>query len=126
MSLAVKDVVTDEAEAEKIIDTCEEKFENEPPSAGLFVDKKALKSTEGERREKELIKEIEDLKVKLKNADSNDKDKDSVSEEPINTDTVSIIIPSERRETIRFEEIDGSRYVLIPLSDEEEPEIKTT
>ena len=55
---AVKDVVKEEAYVKKIVETCEEAFDKEPPSAQSFVDKKALRSSEGERREKELVKEI--------------------------------------------------------------------
>ena len=40
-------------------------------------------------------------------------------------DEISIIVPEDRMESIRFEEIDGNRYVMIPLSEEEEPVIKS-
>ena len=74
------------------------------------MDKKALKKAEPERREKELVKEIETLKTQLKASDDGQ--------------GVSIIVPADRVNSIRFEEIDGSRFVLIPISDEEEPVIK--
>ena len=110
LTAAVKDVIKDDAEVQKIVATCEEEFDREPPSAELFVDKKALKKAEPERREKELVKEIETLKTQLKASDDGQ--------------GVSIIVPADRVNSIRFEEIDGSRFVLIPISDEEEPVIK--
>ena len=110
LTAAVKDVIKDDAEVQKIVATCEEEFDREPPSAELFVDKKALKKAEPERREKELVKEIETLKTQLKASDDGQ--------------GVSIIVPADRVDSIRFEEIDGSRFVLIPISDEEEPVIK--
>lgn len=117
LSEAVKDVIKDEAEAEKIVTVCEDEFNHEPPRADLFVDKKALKASEGERREKELVKEIETLKQKL-NGKENENGRDD-------GDEISIIVPEDRMESIRFEEIDGNRYVMIPLSEEEEPVIKS-
>ena len=110
LTAAVKDVIKDDAEVQKIVTTCEEEFDREPPSAELFVDKKALKKAEPERREKELVKEIETLKTQLKASDDGQ--------------GVSIIVPADRVDSIRFEEIDGSRFVLIPISDEEEPVIR--
>ena len=110
LTAAVKDVIKDDAEVLKIVTTCEEEFDREPPSAELFVDKKALKKAEPERREKELVKEIETLKTQLKASDDGQ--------------GVSIIVPADRVDSIRFEEIDGSRFVLIPISDEEEPVIR--
>ncbi len=115
LTAALKDVIKDEACAEKIVETCEEAFENEPPRAEVFVDKKALKASEGIRREKELVKEITELKDKLSDAVTiQDKEKSGVS----------IIVPSGREETIRIENIDGSRCVLIPIAEGEEPNIK--
>ena len=110
LTAAVKDVIKDDAEVLKIVTTCEEEFDREPPSAELFVDKKALKKAEPERREKELVKEIETLKTQLKASDDGQ--------------GVSIIVPADKVDSIRFEEIDGSRFVLIPISDEEEPVIR--
>ena len=115
LTAAVKDVIKDEASVEKIVETCEEGFDSEPPRAEVFVDKKALKATEGIRHEKELVKEIVELKDKLSN---------SVTIPDAEKSGVSIIVPSGREETIRIENIDGSRCVLIPISEDEEPRIK--
>ena len=109
LTAAVKEVIKDEAYIEKIVETCEEGFDNEPPAATVFVDKKALKASEPERREKELLNEIADLKNKI----------------DISHEGVSILVPSGREETIRIETIDGSRCVLIPILENEEPRIKS-
>ena len=138
LSAAVKDVVKEEAYVNKIVETCETEFDREPPVAEAFVDKKTLKKTEGERREKELVREIADLKQKLERSGNPESTAyEAVTEpaydEPDNEDTasvkvqkenVSIIIPSDRADTVRIETKDGERFVLIPLKDEEEPEIR--
>lgn len=143
LSAAVKDVVKDDAYVKKIVESCETEFDREPPVAEAFVDKKTLRKTEGERREKELVKEITVLKDKLENAgvlngalNSSDKevqDGEVYDEQTAPDDTaavrvqkegVSIIIPSDRADTIKIETLDGGRFVLIPLNDEEEPDIK--
>ena len=143
LSAAVKDVVKDDAYVKKIVESCETEFDREPPVAEAFVDKKTLRKTEGERREKELVQEIAVLKDKLENAgvlngalNSSDKevqDGEVYDEQTAPDDTaavrvqkegVSIIIPSDRADTIKIETLDGGRFVLIPLNDEEEPDIK--
>ena len=143
LSAAVKDVIKDEAYVKKIVESCETEFDREPPVAEAFVDKKTLRKTEGERREKELVKEIAVLKDKLENAgvlngalNSSDKevqDGEVYDEQTAPDDTaavrvqkegVSIIIPSDRADTIKIETLDGGRFVLIPLNDEEKPDIK--
>lgn len=111
---AVKDVIKEEAYIEKIVETCEEGFDNEPPAAVAFVDKKALKASEGERREKELLKEIQTLKTQIGNTDA---------ALPEKNEGISIIVPPERTDSIRIEDIDGARFVLIPIEEGEEPKI---
>ena len=113
---AVQEVIKEDAYVKKIVESCEEAFDNEPPSAQCFVDKKALKSSEGERREKELIKEIVELKQKLADTE------DTVSESL--TGKLKIIISAGRADSIKIENIDGARFVMIPIAEEEEPDIK--
>ena len=144
LSAAVKDVVKDEAYVKKIVESCETEFDREPPVAEAFVDKKTLRKTEGERREKELVKEIAVLKDKLENAgalkstsassdaevqdgeeyDGQTGQDDDTAAVRVQKESVSIIIPSDRADTIKIETFDGGRFVLIPLNDEEEPDIK--
>jgi len=107
---AVSDVIKDEAYVEKIVEACENGFDKEPPAARSFVDKKALKASEGERREKELIKEIETLKQEIKTVSTGE--------------GVKILLPSDRVDSVKIEDIDGSRFVMIPILDGEAPEIK--
>ena len=138
LTAAIKDVIKDDAEVMKIVNTCEEEFDKDQPSAELFVDKKALKKAEPERREKEFIKEIETLKTKLKDAengrfdgtsadvrDTYGEDANLADDEAEDVQSISITLPSDRVDTIRYEEIDGSRYILIPIDDGEEPVIKS-
>ena len=113
---AVRDAVKEEAYVQKIVDTCEDAFDREVPKAEIFVDKKALKATEGERREKELVKEIAELRTKL------------VNENPAIQENsgIKIIIPGDRADSIRIENTDGGRFIMIPVEDGEEPEIEKT
>ena len=111
----VADAVHEEAYVNKIVDTCEDAFENEPPVLQSFVDKKALKASEGERREKALVKEITELKQKLESPETADMPEDKA---------IKIIIPSGRAETIKIETLEGERFVMIPVEDGEEPFIK--
>lgn len=115
LTAAVKDAVKEEAYVNKIVDTCEDAFEKEPPVLQSFVDKKALKASEGERREKALVKEITELKQKLESPATADMPEDKV---------IKIIIPSGRAETIKIETLEGERFVMIPVEDGEEPFIK--
>ncbi len=115
LTAAVKDAVKEEAYVNKIVDTCEEAFEKEPPVLQSFVDKKALKASEGERREKALVKEITELKQKLESPDTADMPENKA---------IKIIIPTGRAETIRIETMEGERFVMIPVADGEEPFIK--
>ena len=115
LTAAVKDAVKEEAYVNKIVDTCEEAFEKEPPVLQSFVDKKALKASEGERREKALVKEITELKQKLESPATADMPEDKA---------IKIIIPSGRAETIKIETLEGERFVMIPVEDGEEPFIK--
>ena len=140
LTAAVKDVVKEEAYVQKIVETCETEFDREPPVAEAFVDKKTLKKTEGERREKELVKEIADLKQKLENTgisrdseektvteliyDENDTADDDTASVKVQKENINIIVPSDRADTVIIEERDGARFVMIPLKPEEEPSIK--
>lgn len=110
LTSAVKEVIKDEAYVNKIVDTCEEEFDREPPRTECFIDKKTLRATEGERREKELKQEIAELK--------------STIETTSDPDSVNILIPASRADSIRIENMDGERYVMIPLLGEETPNIR--
>ena len=128
LTAAVKDVIKDEAVAERIVKVCEDEFDREPPKAELFVDKKALKKSEPERREKELVKEIETLKDKIRASEIRTSDEDiAIEAGRLATDGgkgISITVPSDIKDSIRFEEIDGSRFILIPVPEGEEPDIR--
>lgn len=65
---AVEEVIKDEAQAKKVIDACVEALDNEEPIATLFVDRKAVKASEPQRREAELMGEIVELKQELAKA----------------------------------------------------------
>lgn len=143
LTAAVKDVVKEEAYVQKIVETCETEFDREPPVAEAFVDKKTLKKTEGERREKELVREIADLKQKLENsgmprdsvqdtvatepeyAELEETDSEDTAEVKVQKEGINIIIPSDRADTVKIESMDGVRFVMIPLKPEEEPDIKS-
>ncbi|MCR4624375.1 MAG: DUF4317 domain-containing protein [Lachnospiraceae bacterium] len=142
LTAAVKDVVKEEAYVQKIVETCETEFDREPPVAEAFVDKKTLRKTEGERREKELVKEIASLKQKLENSgipadtardayvmeqasgETEDTGSDDTAAVEVQKESVSIILPSGRTDTVKIENRDGVRFVMIPLEPEEEPDIK--
>ena len=58
----------DEAVAKKIAKACKETFDGEEPPADSFIDKKALKRTEHDRRESELLNENAVLREQLRSA----------------------------------------------------------
>ena len=121
LTAAIKDVIKDDAEVMKIVNTCEEEFDKDQPSAELFVDKKALIL-------KTKLKDAENGRFDGTSADVRDtygEDANLADDEAEDVQSISITLPSDRVDTIRYEEIDGSRYILIPIDDGEEPVIKS-
>ena len=93
----------DKAPAEAIKEICREEFADEQPAIEHLIDKKTLKEGLREKKERELVKEVAELKQKLDTA----------------ADVVLCISP-DKEELIREQIIDDQRYMLIPINDNEE------
>lgn len=101
----------DEAVAEKIAEACKDTFDGEEPPADSFIDKKALKKTEAERRESELLNENAVLREQLRSAGLTPEK----SNKPASGRGVRVRVPAGVRKKVEVSE-DGT-YIKIPIDE---------
>lgn len=118
---AIKDVLATskvpEEIAERIGQSYVEKFSIEPPVAELLVDKKILSSGAHERREEELLIEVQQLKDEL----GQTKNELALTQPPADDADCKIIlrVAPQKAEQITTQVIDGRRCIVIPVEDNE-------
>ncbi len=118
---AIKDVLATskvpEEIAERIGQSYIEKFSIEPPVAELLVDKKILSSGAHERREEELLIEVQQLKDELGQI----KNELALTQPPADDADCKIIlrVAPQKAEQITTQVIDGRRCIVIPIEDNE-------
>lgn len=118
---AIKDVLATskvpEEIAERIGQSYVEKFSIEPPVAELLVDKKILSSGAHERREEELLIEVQQLKDEL----GQTKNELALTQPPADDADCKIIlrVAPQKAEQITTQVIDGRRCIVIPIEDNE-------
>lgn len=118
---AIKDVLATskvpEEIAERIGQSYVEKFSIEPPVAELLVDKKILSSGAHERREEELLIEVQQLKDELGQA----KNELALTQPPADDADCKIIlrVAPQKAEQITTQVIDGRRCIVIPVEENE-------
>ena len=118
---AIKDVLATskvpEEIAERIGQSYVEKFSIEPPVAELLVDKKILSSGAHERREEELLIEVQQLKDEL----GQTKNELALTQPPADDADCKIIlrVAPQKAEQINTQVIDGRRCIVIPVEENE-------
>ena len=118
---AIKDVLATskvpEEIAERIGQSYVEKFSIEPPVAELLVDKKILSSGAHERREEELLIEVQQLKDEL----GQTKNELALTKPPADDADCKIIlrVAPQKAEQITTQVIDGRRCIVIPVEENE-------
>lgn len=118
---AIKDVLATskvpEEIAERIGQSYIEKFSIEPPVAELLVDKKILSSGAHERREEELLIEVQQLKDELGQI----KNELALTQPPADDADCKIIlrVAPQKAEQITTQVIDGRRCIVIPVEENE-------
>lgn len=101
--------------AAKIESAYTEEFSSEPPAAAFLIDSKAVAANEQKKKERELVKKVEVLQKELE-----ERNIEKEEEEKINsTYEVVLRVKEEKREHIRWETLDGKRYLLIPMEENE-------
>lgn len=99
----------------KIENLYKENFDNDIPLAESLIDKKALKESELRKKERNLEKQVEFLKVKLEQVDF----KENIEK---NYDIILQVKP-EKVSEIKSQTIDGQECIIIPVSRNEKTTI---
>lgn len=111
----IEEVLTEneveEEAALQIKRVCLEEFADEAPDIASLVDEKALAKNKTERQTRELVKEVSELKKQLSEAKQDDDNLEDI-------DVVLKVKPS-KAELIKSQMIDGEKYILIPIEDNE-------
>ena len=102
-----------EEPARVIRQVCMQEFEDEMPEIANLVDERALKANEPVKRERELVKEVIDLKTQLKNN----------SEAALEGFDIVLRVKPEKAEQVRAEYINDRRYLVIPLEDSDQTSV---
>lgn len=102
--------------AVKIEQACSEEFGNEPPIVENIVDTRAIENHFKNKKEQELQKEVLELKNKLEEV--------AVSSElPWDAEEgkskIVLNVSPDKAEEIKAQIIDGKRYIIIPVDDEQ-------
>ena len=84
-------------------------FADEMPEIANLVDSRALKANEPVKREKELVKEVIELKNKL----------EDVTGSALSRYSVVLTVPEEKAGLVRAEYINDTRYLIIPFDEDE-------
>lgn len=114
--------------------TCTEEFGDTPPAVEHLLDTKALAANVHRKREKELVRQVEDLKQKLEERleeslmradDMTDLAEDADDTPPFEKEAlgedydVVLNVKPEKVEQISSQIIDGKRCLVIPMDDNE-------
>lgn len=101
----------EEETVDRITKICMQEFADEAPNISSLVDEKALEKSKAEREKRELVKEVSNLRQQLSEANN----------DLTNSDEIDVIlkVKPEKAELIKSQMIDGEKYILIPIEDDE-------
>ncbi|MCI1930668.1 MAG: DUF4317 domain-containing protein [Clostridia bacterium] len=102
---------------DRIVKSYGEEFGDTPPAAKNLIDSKAIKVNAQKEKTVELENQVRTLKEKLEQPPEKDI--------KINESNVDILlnVSAEKAEKIEFQEIDGKKYLIIPIDDGESAKI---
>lgn len=90
-----------------------DEFADEQPEIGNLVDERALKANAPVKRERELVKEVIDLKNQIK----------ATSEETLAGLDIVLTVKPEKAGEVKAEYINDRRYLIIPIEDDDKASI---
>ena len=107
----IKEVLTQneipDATVAQIQDHFVEEFQDTPPAVKHLVDEKAIEKNQKAKKELKLLEEVASLRQELK-------ERDEISSD------VSLRINPEKADQIKTEMIDGQKYLMIPVEENEQ------
>lgn len=114
----IKDVLTQseipDATVMQIQDHFTEEFQDAPPVVKHLVDEKAIEKNQKAKKELMLLEEVAALREELKEKTQTS---DDYSENPSD---VFLRMNQEKADQIKTETIDGQRYIMIPLEEDDQ------
>ena len=118
--LLVESGIPEEA-SEKIEDTYSECFSDELPLAEHLIDKKVLKASAQVQKERNLIKQIGALEIKLDEVTQ----KSLLANDDLENDGIDIVlkVKADKVAEIKTQMIDGQNYIIIPIKEGEQARV---
>jgi hypothetical protein len=132
----IKDVFADseipDAAVEKITEHFTEEFSDKPPVVKNLVNEKAIEKNNKEKKEGRLLEEVASLKQELQDTKQENEEKTEQietlvkMEAPLNADEaknwaeVFLRMKPDKAEQVKYEIIDGQKYLLIPMEENEQ------
>lgn len=117
----IKEVLTQseipDATVMQIQDHFVEEFQDAPPAVKHLVDEKAIEKNQKAKKELMLLEEVANLRQELKEKNESQNENLENSENP--SDVVLRMNP-EKADQIKTETIDGQRYIMIPLEENDQ------
>jgi hypothetical protein len=129
----VKDLLIESGVPEEVSIKIEASYEDEfgeaPPLAENLVDPKLIKKNAQKKKEKELLSQIQELESKLENVEQPPTEVHDLEDSPLPPDKqeteydVVLHVKPEKLATIKTEIIDGQRYIIVPIDDDDQATI---
>lgn len=114
----IKEVLTQseipDATVMQIQDHFVEEFQDAPPAVKHLVDEKAIEKNQKAKKELKLLEEVANLRQELK------EQKEAQGDNPENPSDVFLRMKPEKADQIKTETIDGQKYLMIPVEDDEQ------
>ena len=108
----------EEDKAKAISQSCTEEFQDELPPVKNLIDARALEENAKIKKEKELVKEVMELKSKLIEKDSVSNDEE-ISGDEIKTYDVILRVKPDKADQIKSQVIGDKKYLMIPVEENE-------
>ena len=131
----IKDVLSDseipDATVAQIQEHFTEEFSDKPPVVKNLVNEKAIEKNNKEKKEVRLLEEVATLKQELKDTKQENQEKTEQietlvkMEAPVNPEEaknwaeVFLRMKPDKAEQVKYQTIDGQKYVMIPIEEHE-------
>ena len=108
----VQEIDIDDEVKEKITDSFTREFGKMPPSANNILDNKAVETAAQREHIVRLEKQVQNLKGRIEDYN-----------QPAKSDEIILRVSQQKSELIKTEIIDGRKYILIPVNENDRIEI---